>query len=105
MRRDELIPFKAVVEEVGMSRASIWRASQCAIPGFPKPIVVRRRVFWKKADLSALEDALFRYNGRVAFERQRDAAHKLAALQRAKLGASRRRARRVAPTAQQSLFD
>lgn len=103
-RKDNLVPFKVVVEEMGLSRASIWRAAQSNIPGFPKPVVIRRLVFWKKTDLAALEDALFRYRGRVAFEREREAPKKIAGLQRAKAKAQLKRSRVSTARPQRDLF-
>lgn len=104
MKRKDLVPFKAVAEDMGMSRASIWRARKSGIPGFPEPVVIRRLVYWKKTDLTALEDALFRYRGRIAFEREREASRKIATLKRAKAAASRKRPPALAPRPQPNLF-
>jgi predicted DNA-binding transcriptional regulator AlpA len=104
MKRSDLVPFKVVVEEMGLSRASIWRAAQSDIPGFPKPVIIRRLVYWKKAVLTALEDALFRYKGRIAFGREREASRKIAAMKRAKAAAPRKRPQASAPRPQRDLF-
>jgi predicted DNA-binding transcriptional regulator AlpA len=104
IKRTDLVPFKAVVEEMCMSRASIWRAARSNIPGFPSPVVIRRRVFWRRSDLAALEDALFQYPGRIAFEHRRDTSRKFAAMQRAKAGVEPKRARRTPTEGQRDLF-
>ncbi len=106
MKKDDLIPFKIVAEEVGMSRTSLWRARRSNIPGFPAPIVIRRLVYWRRQDLERLDEALLRYSGRVNFERQREARRKVERLQkRSKPAAKRVRAVRQAKPPQPDLFD
>jgi|CXWL01.1.fsa_nt_gi predicted DNA-binding transcriptional regulator AlpA len=96
MRQKDLIPFKVVVEELGVSRATLWRAARSNIGSFPQPIVIRRLVFWRRCDLDKLEDALMRYQGRCAFERQRAEIKKVAALKKAK-AAFDKQSRRKSP--------
>lgn len=69
--KDDFVPLKRVAAEIGVSRATLWRASKCSIPGFPSPHIARGRVFWRIADLPALEAALDSFQGRSAFERGR----------------------------------
>jgi len=71
IRTRELLAMKEVAYEVGVSIVTLWRASRCNLPGFPAPIVVRRKVFWRRSDLTALEDSLMYYKGRGDFERKR----------------------------------
>ncbi len=96
MKTRDLIPYKAVLEELGVSRTTLWRARSSGISGFPQPIVRNHMVFWRREDLSKLEDAIFRYRGRVVFERQRVAERKVAPLART-ARPKRRRARKEAP--------
>jgi hypothetical protein len=63
----------------------------CDIPGFPRPVIIRRRVYWKTVDIDALEEAFFRYEGRGAFERRRETVRKVDALRRAKASLPQRR--------------
>jgi predicted DNA-binding transcriptional regulator AlpA len=71
MMMKELIPQKRVAAELGVSRSSLWRASHSNIPGFPPPVVLRARVYWRQKDLAALKMALDRFQGRRAFEAER----------------------------------
>ncbi|MEZ5994699.1 MAG: hypothetical protein R3C25_03015 [Hyphomonadaceae bacterium] len=71
IRTRELMAMKEVAYEVGVSIVTLWRASRCNLPGFPAPIVVRRKVFWRRSELTALEDSLMYYKGRGDFERLR----------------------------------
>ena len=73
MKRADLVPFKQVAAQLGFSRSTIWRARMSGVVGFPEPVMVSRYVFWKRTDLDKLEDALLRYQGRVKFERRREA--------------------------------
>lgn len=66
-----LIPQKRVAAELGISRSSLWRARGSAIPGFPPPVVLGARVYWREADLPALKAAIARFQGRGAFEKAR----------------------------------
>ena len=94
MKKSDLIPLKVVAEEVGMSRASLWRARNSDLPGFPEPVVIRQLVYWRKGDLDKLEAALLQYRGRVAFERNRDACRRVEALERSRR-ATKKRAKRA----------
>ena len=80
MKRTDLLPLKAVAEEMGLSRTSLWRACNSSIAGFPRPVVIRRLVYWRKAELPALEEALMRYEGRCKFEQRRESAKLVARL-------------------------
>ncbi len=71
MKKDELIPLKRVLDKVGVSRATLWRASRSGMEGFAPPTIVRGRLYWKKMELPAIENALDDYQGRGAFDRQR----------------------------------
>lgn len=106
MKKSDLIPFKIVAEEVGMSRTSLWRAARSDIPDFPTPIVIRRLVYWKRQDIERLEAALLSYKGRVNFERGRAAQERIAKLKKAAKPAKRRRARQgEAKLPQPDLFE
>ncbi len=76
---NDLIPQKRIAAELGVSRSSLWRASRSAIAGFPAPVVVRARVYWRRADLPALKTALEKFQGRKAFEKERRHAKACAA--------------------------
>jgi predicted DNA-binding transcriptional regulator AlpA len=78
MNKDELVPLKAVLQEVGVSRATLWRALNSNIAGMPRPTTVRRRIYWLKRQIAALDAALDAYQGRGAFE-QRQTRKKLSA--------------------------
>jgi hypothetical protein len=71
IRRQELIAQKRVAYEMGVSQTTLWRASRSDLPNFPPPVVIRKKIYWRKADLAALEDALMYYQGRGVFERGR----------------------------------
>lgn len=71
MRRKDLLPLKAVVDELGVSRWTLWRAMRSDIADFPAPIIVARRLFWEKSKLDALEAALMQFKGRCVFDRKR----------------------------------
>jgi predicted DNA-binding transcriptional regulator AlpA len=106
MKKDDLIPLKVVAEEVGMSRTSLWRATRSEIPGFPRPVVIRRLVYWKRKDIERLDEALTRYRGRVSFERQRQARQKIERLKKKNAKPSRRpRSSFPATPPQLDLFD
>ncbi|MGE0046425.1 MAG: hypothetical protein AB7T08_11765 [Hyphomonadaceae bacterium] len=47
-------------------------------------MIVQGAVFWKKADLDQLEEALLKFKGRGVFERNREAERKLKRLKAAK---------------------
>jgi predicted DNA-binding transcriptional regulator AlpA len=99
MKRRDLVPLKVVAEEMGMSRASLWRARQSEIPGFPEPVIIRQLVYWRKGDLEKLEAALLQYRGRIAFERNREAGRKIKAAERSR-SASKKKLRRSKQDAQ-----
>lgn len=62
-----LVPHKRALAQLGLSRTSVWRATQCGIEGFPAPVIVRRRIYWRAEDLNHLVGAMMRYEGRGAF--------------------------------------
>src|SRR5690349_18306839 len=84
MKLKDYLPLKAVVEDLGVSRWTLWRAAASNIPDFPAPTRVGRQVFWKKAEMDALEAALMRFQGRCAFDRQRQHSRKVSALRKLK---------------------
>lgn len=84
MRRKDLIPQKAVADELCVSITTLWRARSSKLEGFPTPVIVQGAVFWRKADLDQLEDALLKFKGRGVFERNREAERKLKRLRAAK---------------------
>lgn len=94
MKPHDLIPFKVVAEELGVSRATLWRARLSGIRDFPAPTIRARFVYWRRRDLEKLEDALFQYQGRIVFERERERTRKTAALKRAKAIAAQEAPRR-----------
>jgi predicted DNA-binding transcriptional regulator AlpA len=71
MRLKDYLPLKAVVEDLGVSRWTLWRAASSGIENFPKPTKVGRQIYWKKSEMDALEAALLRFEGRCAFDRKR----------------------------------
>jgi len=106
MKRDERIPLRRVLKELGISRATFWRARQSNIPGFPEPIIVRRAIFWKRNELERLEEALLRYQGRVKFEGQRKAQKKIDSLKTRARPSKKRKSRSSEPALPQpDLFD
>ncbi|MGE0743567.1 MAG: hypothetical protein AB7O98_19710 [Hyphomonadaceae bacterium] len=84
MRRKDLLPQKAVADELCVSITTLWRARSSKLEGFPPPVIVQGAVFWKKADLDQLEEALLKFKGRGVFERNREAERKLKRLKAAK---------------------
>jgi predicted DNA-binding transcriptional regulator AlpA len=66
---DDLIPLKRLPGQLGVSRATLWRVSKTC--GFPPPLKIRSRIFWRGADIEAMEAALDRFQGRSVFERER----------------------------------
>jgi len=98
-----LVPQKRVAADLGVSRSSLWRASRSAIPGFPAPVIVRARVYWREADLPALKAALERFEGRTAFERARRFAKACAAREDA-AGAKPKRGKGTGPARHPDLF-
>jgi hypothetical protein len=73
IRRQDLVPKKCVAYEMAVSETTLWRALKSDLPDFPQPVVIRKKVYWRRADLPALEDALMYFQGRGVFERQRKA--------------------------------
>jgi predicted DNA-binding transcriptional regulator AlpA len=102
MKLKDYLPLKAVVEDLGVSRWTLWRAAASNIPDFPAPTRVGRQVFWKKSEMEVLEAALMRFQGRCAFDRQRQHAKKVRALTRAKAKANE--SNPVSAAKQQDLF-
>jgi predicted DNA-binding transcriptional regulator AlpA len=96
----DFLPLKAVVEDLGVSRWTLWRASRSGIVGFPKATKVGRQIYWKKSEMEALEAALMQFKGRCVFDNERRHARTVKALTRTK--AARRK--RMARLAQQDLF-
>lgn len=80
MKLKDHLPLKAVSEDLGVSRWTLWRAARSQIGGFPQPLKIGRQLYWKKADLAALETALMRFEGRCAFDRKRDHERKVKSL-------------------------
>ncbi len=102
MRRNDLIPQKAVADELCVSITTLWRARSSKLEGFPPPVIVQGAVFWRKADIDQLEDALLKFKGRGVFERNREAERKLKRLRATKPAAASPKPPR-AP--QRDLFD
>ncbi|MDX2275443.1 MAG: hypothetical protein NW206_08330 [Hyphomonadaceae bacterium] len=102
MKRKDLLPLKAVVDELGVSRWTLWRAARSNLPGFPPPTVMGRRIFWRKAEIETLEAALMQFQGRCAFDNKRrhDKVLKVAKQSKART----RKDQRTRPTTQQDLF-
>ncbi len=101
----DLVPQKVVAEDLCVSLVTLWRARQSNILGFPAPTIIRMQIYWKKSELQALEDALMQFRGRSAFERNRDHARRVQALDNGRRPSKRkpRRAPRRNPS-QQELF-
>lgn len=103
MKLKDHLPLKAVCEDLGVSRWTLWRAARSDIPDFPKPIKVGRQLYWRKTELDALEAALLRFDGRCAFDRRREHELKVKALTKSRRSVG---ARKQAPQVrdQQDLF-
>lgn len=71
MKTADLVPLKRVLDEIGVSRATLWRALNSGIEGFPKPTIVRRRVYWAPKEIKEIESAFDAYRGRCAFDAKR----------------------------------
>ena len=69
MGQDELVPLKKVLGALGVSRATLWRASK-SVASFPAPTLVGGRVYWRSNELGTLRDSLDAFRGRNAFERE-----------------------------------
>lgn len=72
--RQQCLSLTETAYELAISRWTLWRAARSDLPDFPQPVVVSRRVYWKKSDLGRLEDAIMFFEGRCAFDRKRKAA-------------------------------
>lgn len=103
MKLKDYLPLKAIVEDLGVSRWTLWRAARSGIPDFPKPKKVGRQLYWKKTELDALEAALLRFEGRCVFDRKRKHERKVKALTKTRgAAASKKPAPRLVK--QQDLF-
>ncbi len=100
MTRERRLGVKEVIEELGVSRTTFWRARASGIDGFPEPFQIGGLLFWRREDLGALEAAILQYRGRCKFEGQRRHARVVAAR-----GAASRRKRNSEVPTQQTLFD
>jgi hypothetical protein len=101
----DLVPQKAVAEDLCVSLVTLWRARQSGIPDFPAPVIIRNMIFWRKDDVQQLEDALMKFEGRGKFEAHRVQARRIATIERA-LSKSKRpkRSRRKLDERQLPLF-
>lgn len=79
----DLVPQKAVADDLCVSVVTLWRARQSGIPGFPEPVVIRNMIFWRKSDVQQLEDALMKFEGRGRFEADRTRAKRTADMEKA----------------------
>lgn len=100
----DLLPQKAVADDLCVSLVTLWRARKSNIPGFPEPVMFRNLVCWRKQDLEKLEDAVLRFRGRVEFEKGRKTQKAAAALRRARPPTLKRRAA-IKQTIQSDLFE
>ena len=102
---DDLIPLKRIAARLGISRATLWRVSRT--PGFPPPVRMLGRIYWREPDLADMEAALDCFQGRSAFERERRRAKACQAATKARAAVARK-SRRLRPTtntlAQPDLF-
>lgn len=80
----DLVPQKAVAQDLCVSLVTLWRARQSGIADFPEPVVHRKMIFWRKSDVQQLEDALMRFEGRGKFEDERARVKRNADLQSAR---------------------
>lgn len=87
----DLVPQKVIADDLCVSIVTLWRARRSGIPGFPEPVVIRNMVFWRKADVEQLEDALMRFEGRGKFERDRTSSRRNAELARSRPSGSRKK--------------
>lgn len=70
MARERLLGVKAVIDALGVSRTTFWRARASGIEGLPAPILIGGRLHWKASDLERLGDAMLQYQGRCVFEQR-----------------------------------
>jgi predicted DNA-binding transcriptional regulator AlpA len=71
VKKETLLSLKDVLRELGVSRATFWRAQNSGIEGFPKPTKRGGAMFWRQSQLPALDLAMDGYQGRNAFEARR----------------------------------
>ena len=100
----DLVPQKVIAEDLCVSLVTLWRARQSGIPGFPEPVIFRNMVFWHKADLEQLEDALLKFEGRSKFEERRVRSRRIASLVKAQPQPKRQRRPRRLDERQRDLF-
>jgi len=102
MKLKNYLPLKAVVEDLGVSRWTLWRAAASDVAGFPQPTRVGRQIYWKKSEIEPLEAALLRFEGRCVFDRKRKHEKKVKALTKTRAAATPRK--RAPRQVQQDLF-
>jgi hypothetical protein len=100
----DLVPQKVIAEDLCVSLVTLWRARQSGIPGFPAPVIFRNMVFWRKADLDRLEDALLKFEGRGRFEERRERSERIAKLAKAQPQPKRVKRPRRTDERQRDLF-
>ncbi len=100
----DLVPQKVVADDLCVSLATLWRARRSNLPGFPAPVIMRNMVFWRKADLGKLEDALMQFEGRGKFERERERAKRIAVMTMARSQPKRIKRTRRPDERQRDLF-
>ena len=100
----DLVPQKVVADDLCVSLATLWRARRSNLPGFPAPVIVRNMVFWRKADLGQLEDALMQFAGRGKFEEERQRSKRIAVLAKARPQPKRIKRTRRPDERQRDLF-
>jgi hypothetical protein len=100
----DLVPQKAVAQDLCVSLVTLWRARRSKIPGFPEPVVLRNMIFWRKGDVQQLEDSLLQFEGRGKFEERRVRARRLANVTRARPQSRRKKHSRRADERQLDLF-
>jgi predicted DNA-binding transcriptional regulator AlpA len=72
MRRDvDLVPRKRVLEACGVSRATLWRVSRSGVESFPRAVKRGGRLYWREEDIEAIQQAIGDFEGRTAFDKQR----------------------------------
>lgn len=100
----DLVPQKAVAQDLCVSLVTLWRARKSDLPDFPKPVVLRGMIFWKKGDLDKLEDALMKFDGRTKFEERQAHKKRVAALTKAHPQPKRTKRSRRGDERQKDLF-
>ena len=102
---DDFIPLKRLIAQLGVSRATFWRVSRTS--GFPAPVKILGRIYWRGSDLAAMEAALDRFQGRGVFERERRHAKARQAAMKAMAAHAKKPKRvrvRIGPLSQPDLF-